>query len=505
MAAFFSRVGQNGRQFYRMSACLRAWRVSRSATLETFAEPFSRSFITDTVARQSSHASSRFYGGLKCKGVVYGNIRVSVQGARFLSLWPWSSSTSNSDLAQEKSPAPELIKNEPQTPEVTNDSVANPFLHENPSNSLLDSELLNDMADTVSSLGEPSLASLGLGGYSPTGLIQQALELIHVQGNLSWCLSIAFFTVIVRVVCLPLIIKAQANTAKMNNIRPQLEESQAKLRELANSHDSVAKATASMKLSQLYKDNDCHPLKSILAPLVQIPLFVSFFFGLKTMANLPVESLKTGGYLWFQDLTLGSEMGVSNPTMKTMKTVMRIVAVATIPITAQFPAAIFAYWITSNLFTVGQVAILSHPAARKAMGIPEMVPYESANSGSFWENLKAGYTNSQEAAYIRHAEKMKQQRQKALGEAPLEPTYELNPRIKENMEMFESLQDKSAQTAQSYSDPGASGRQVGNGADFKSRRVRFNQEIFSGTMSRQAKKEKQKERDRLRNRPGATM
>lgn len=34
MAAFFSRVGQNGRQLYRMSACLRAWRVSRSATLE---------------------------------------------------------------------------------------------------------------------------------------------------------------------------------------------------------------------------------------------------------------------------------------------------------------------------------------------------------------------------------------------------------------------------------------------------------------------------------------
>ena len=50
------------------------------------------------MARQSSHASSRFYGGLKCKGVVYGNIRVSVQGARFLSLWPWSSSTSNSGI-----------------------------------------------------------------------------------------------------------------------------------------------------------------------------------------------------------------------------------------------------------------------------------------------------------------------------------------------------------------------------------------------------------------------
>lgn len=100
---------------------------------------------------------------------------------------------------------------------------------------------------------------------------------------------------------------------------------------------------------------------------------------------------------------------------------------------------------------------------------------------------------------------MKQQRQKALGEAPLESTYVFNPRIKENMEMFESLQDKSAQTAQSYSDPGVTGQQVGNGVEFKSKRVRFNQEIFSGAMSRQSKKEKQKERDRLRNRPGATM
>ena len=68
--------------------------------------------------------------------------------------------------------------------------------------------------------------------------------------------------------------------------------------------------------------------------------------------------------------------------------------------------------------------------------------------------------------------------------------------------MFESLQDKSAQTAQSYSDSGVSGQQVGNDAD---KRVRFNQEIFSGTMSIQAEKAKQKERDQLRNRPGATM
>ena len=41
-------------------------------------------------------------------------------------------------------------------------------------------------------------------------------------------------------------------------------------------------------------------------------------------------------YLLF-DFQLGTEMGVHNPAMKTMKTIMRILAVAMIPLTAQFP------------------------------------------------------------------------------------------------------------------------------------------------------------------------
>ena len=53
--------------------------------------------------------------------------------------------------------------------------------------------------------------------------------------------------------------------------------------------------------------------------------------------------------------------------------------------------AIFSYWVTSNLFTIGQVALLKHPAARKAMGIPEMITHPSSQDpGGFWENMKAG-------------------------------------------------------------------------------------------------------------------
>lgn len=38
--------------------------------------------------------------------------------------------------------------------------------------------------------------------------------------------------------------------------------------------------------------------------MVQLPLFVSFFLGIRQMANLPLESMKTGGLLWFPDLTI---------------------------------------------------------------------------------------------------------------------------------------------------------------------------------------------------------
>ncbi len=36
----------------------------------------------------------------------------------------------------------------------------------------------------------------------------------------------------------------------------------------------------------------------------QAPIFISMFLGLRKMANAPVESLTTGGMLWFKDLTV---------------------------------------------------------------------------------------------------------------------------------------------------------------------------------------------------------
>lgn len=421
-----------------------------------------------------------------------------IKGARCFSLFGSQSSSTSSDNT-------ELLQEE---------KVTNPFVQEDGSGSVLESmategTMFNDLADNLASVGEPSLASLGLGGWGPTGIIQQCLEFLHVTGGLSWCASIAVTTVCIRLLLLPLIIKSQANTVRLNNARPQLQEAEAKMRELSNSRDSAAQAQAATMLGNIYRENKCHPVKSLGAIFVQFPVFISFFFAIRRMAYLPVESFKTGGYLWFQDLTLsdpyyvlpiicsfsmlasielGGEVGVRTPHMETMKTIFRIMAVALIPFTAHFPAAIFSYWVTSNLFTIGQVGLLKSSAVRRAVGIPEMIKHENLpEAGSWLENLKAGYKNSQEVSQLKHEEKMKRQRLKAMGEAPLEATYEFNPRIEQNQEIF-NLSDSEKKSDKRGRNRRRMLERLEKPAPQTDLRVKFNQEYFSAKAHQQAKK-----------------
>ena len=58
-----------------------------------------------------------------------------------------------------------------------------------------------------------------------------------------------------------------------------------------------------MKLQDLWKTHNCHPMKSLVMPLVQAPVFISFFIGLRRMTELPIPTMSDGGILWFTDLT----------------------------------------------------------------------------------------------------------------------------------------------------------------------------------------------------------
>ena len=131
---------------------------------------------------------------------------------------------------------------------------------------------------------EPSLSSLGLCANTPVGLIQSILEALHMNAGLPWWGSIAICTIAFRTLMLPLILKGQINTARLNAIRPELEKIQAEMRELANTQDATKKSIAAMKFQKLLKDNNCHPLKVCALHVVAF-CFPIFCTNLNKMLN----------------------------------------------------------------------------------------------------------------------------------------------------------------------------------------------------------------------------
>ncbi len=57
-----------------------------------------------------------------------------------------------------------------------------------------------------------------------------------------------------------------------------------------------------------YKRTGIRPFGNYMPMLGQAAVFCSMFFALRGMAECPVESLKTGGTLWFLDLTQSDPM-----------------------------------------------------------------------------------------------------------------------------------------------------------------------------------------------------
>lgn len=297
---------------------------------------------------------------------------------------------------------------------------------------------------------EMTLTELGLCAHTPVGFVQGLLEYMHVDVGLPWWGAIVVGTVIARLMVFPVIVKGQREAAKLNNVMPELNKLTQRMNEAKQSGNKFEFAKAYSDLAMFQKKKDVNPLRGFLVPMVQMPVFVSFFIALRKMAYLPVPSMQTGGTLWFPDLTiadplfllplavtgsmffiieLGAESGVDNPNLKAMKTVFRIMPFVILPLTINFPTAVFTYWLTSNTFSLCQVALLRLPAVRQKLRIPERIahPPSAVPQEGFIDTIKKGWKNAQVAQQLQEREKRIKNHLDIAARGPMRQTFTHNP------------------------------------------------------------------------------
>ncbi|MGI5940555.1 MAG: YidC/Oxa1 family membrane protein insertase, partial [Thermoleophilia bacterium] len=202
------------------------------------------------------------------------------------------------------------------------------------------------------------------------------LKFLHLNLGISWSWSIVLLTVIVRIILIPLTWRQVKSMRAMQVLAPQIKALQEKYkndRELLN-----------VKIMEFYRENKVSPFGSCLPLLLQLPVFFGLYYMLRAAGNPggafappnPVVS-----WLWIGDITkfdyglmflyiasqfLASwQMARHSTGQQKMMAYFMPIIVGIFMYVGKWPAGLFIYWVTSNVWTIAQQFLVE-----KTMPVP---------------------------------------------------------------------------------------------------------------------------------------
>ncbi len=197
------------------------------------------------------------------------------------------------------------------------------------------------------------------------------LQFFHDHAGLSWGASIIALTVCTRAVLIPLTYKQLKGMRAMQALQPQIKEIQAKYKN--------DKQRMQQEMMSFYKENKVNPFASCIPLLAQLPVFITLFYVLRHELPNDIGCGAMGctqgqaSFLFIPDLTakatgsvlivllvlyvgtqLISGMMMSVTVDKSQRMMMFVLPLIFVPIVIGFPAGLVLYWITTNIWTIGQ-------------------------------------------------------------------------------------------------------------------------------------------------------
>jgi YidC/Oxa1 family membrane protein insertase len=231
-------------------------------------------------------------------------------------------------------------------------------------------------------------------------VLRNVLDWLHGTAGLPWAWSIVALTVIVRVLLVPLTVKQIHSMQNLQRFAPQMKEIQKKYK--------ADKKKQNEELMKFYRENNVNPAASCLPMLAQFPVFIALYYSLRHFAHEPASqhpgslsflhfipsiadhtTSHWGGFvLLFVYVTsqMASTLYMSATVDKTQRTIFMLMPIVFVFVIARFPAGLVLYWVTTNLWTVGQGLITRRlvpktPAPSLEKRTSRTPPREGGNEG----------------------------------------------------------------------------------------------------------------------------
>jgi len=216
---------------------------------------------------------------------------------------------------------------------------------------------------------------------------EAVLDFFHDNVGLSWGTSIVALTVLVRALLIPLTYRQIKGMRALQALQPQIKQIQEKFKN--------DKQRMQQEMMRFYQENKVNPFASCIPLIAQLPVFITLFYVLQhdlrfdicgqtamTCSEFAVEQDHSAGFfgesfLFIPDLTAKAEGSVliallilyvgtqllSGLVMavtadKSQRTMMMVLPFIFVPFIISFPAGLVLYWITTNIWTIGQQYVI---------------------------------------------------------------------------------------------------------------------------------------------------
>lgn len=253
--------------------------------------------------------------------------------------------------------------------------------------------------------------------FSPLISVFEAV-LVFIHNDLvggSWGLAIIGLTIVIRAILLPLTVKQFRSMQELQRLAPQLKALQEKYKD--------DKQRQQQEIMAFYREHKVNPFASCLPLLLQLPVFISLFYMLRTdlkkhicgpqlvehynalhhkaltaVSELPSSFISktscqsvapsSGKFLFLPDVTnkatgialivllvlyvgsqLASTLLMSASADPNQRRMMLVIPLFFVIILYSYPAGLLVYWITTNLWTIGQGWFV-----RRSLGVPPGTP-----------------------------------------------------------------------------------------------------------------------------------